>query len=63
MRDCKIEWKTQGKIWLIRDQKIKERVEALGVKLQGNEDRETLLRKENEYTIARQKVEFALESF
>ncbi|WP_440923022.1 hypothetical protein [Candidatus Pelagibacter sp.] len=48
---------------LLRDQKIKERVEALGVKLQGNEDRETLLEKEKEYTLARQKVEFALESF
>ena len=55
--------KLKEKYRLIRDQKIKERVEALGVKLQGNEDRETLLRKENEYTIARQKVEFALESF
>tara|TARA_B100000963_G_scaffold351842_1_gene364081 strand:- start:1410 stop:2585 length:1176 start_codon:yes stop_codon:yes gene_type:complete len=48
---------------IIRDQKIKERVEALGVKLQGNEDRETLLSKEKEYTLARQKIEFALESF
>ena len=48
---------------IIRDQKIKERVEALGVKLQGDEDRETLLLKEKEYTLLRQKVEFALESF
>ena len=48
---------------IIRDQKIKERVEALGVKLLGDEDRETLLSKEKEYTLARQKVEFALESF
>ena len=48
---------------IIRDQKIKERVEALGVKLQGDEDRETLLEKEKEYTLARQKIEFALESF
>ena len=48
---------------IIRDQKIKERVEALGVKLQGDEDRETLLQKEKEYTLARQKIEFALESF
>ena len=48
---------------IIRDQKIKERVEALGVKLQGDEDRETLLLKEKEYTLIRQKVEFALESF
>ena len=55
--------KLKEKYRIIRDQKIKERVEALGVKLQGNEDRETLLLKEKEYTIARQKIEFALESF
>ena len=48
---------------VIRDQKIRERVEALGVKIEGDEDRETLLRKEKEYTLARQKIEFALESF
>ena len=55
--------KLKEKYRVIRDQKIKERVEALGVKLQGDEDRETLLLKEKEYTLARQKVEFALESF
>ena len=55
--------KLKEKYRLLRDQKIKERVEALGVKLQGDEDRETLLEKEKEYTLARQKVEFALESF
>ena len=55
--------KLKEKYRIIRDQKIKERVEALGVKLQGDEDRETLLFKEKEYTLARQKVEFALESF
>jgi len=55
--------KLKEKYQIIRDQKIKERVEALGVKLQGDEDRETLLLKEREYTLARQKVEFALESF
>jgi hypothetical protein len=48
---------------IIRDQKIRERVEALGIKIQGDEDRETLLKKEKEYTLARQKIEFALESF
>ena len=53
----------KNKYRIIRDQKIKERVEALGVKIQGDEDRETLLRKEKEYTLARQKIEFALESF
>ena len=55
--------KLKEKYRLLRDQKIKERVEALGVKLQGNEDRETLLEKEKEFTLARQKIEFALESF
>ena len=55
--------KLKEKYRIIRDQKIKERVEALGVKLQGDEDRETLLLKEKEYTFARQKIEFALESF
>ena len=55
--------KLKEKYRIIRDQKIRERVEALGVKLQGDEDRETLLSKEKEYTLARQKIEFALESF
>jgi len=55
--------KLKDKYRVIRDQKIKERVEALGVKLQGDEDRETLIAKEKEYTLARQKIEFALESF
>ena len=55
--------KLKEKYRIIRDQKIKERVEALGIKLQGDEDRETLLTKEKEYTLARQKIEFALESF
>ncbi len=55
--------KLKEKYRVIRDQKIKERVESLGVKLQGDEDRQTLLLKEKEYTLARQKIEFALESF
>ena len=55
--------KLKDKYRIIRDQKIRERVEALGVKIQGDEDRQTLLQKEKEYTIARQKIEFALESF
>jgi hypothetical protein len=55
--------KLKEKYRIIRDQKIRERVEALGVKIQGDEDRETLLQKEKEYTVARQKIEFALESF
>ena len=55
--------KLKEKYRIIRDQKIRERVVSLGVKLQGDEDRETLLLKEKEYTLARQKIEFALESF
>ena len=55
--------KLKEKYRIIRDQKIKERVESLGVELEGDEDRETLLFKEKEYNLARQKIEFALESF
>ena len=55
--------KLKEKYRILRDQKIRERVEALGVKIQGDEDRETLLQKEREYTLARQKIELSLESF
>ena len=53
----------KNKYRLIRDQKIRERVEALGVKIQEGDDRAEILQKEKEYNLARQKVEFALESF
>ena len=55
--------KLKDKYRTLRDQKIRERVEALGVKIQGNEDRETLLQKEKDYKLARQKIEYSLESF
>ena len=55
--------KLKEKYRIIRDQKIRERVEALGIKTAGDEDRETLLLKEKEYTLARQKIELSLESF
>ncbi len=55
--------KLKEKYRIIRDQKIRERVEALGVKIEGDEDRDTLLQKEREFTIARQKIELSLESF
>ena len=55
--------KLKEKYQLIRDQKIRERVEALGVKIQEGDDRGILLQKEKEYTLARQKIETALESF
>tara|TARA_Y100000590_G_scaffold367812_2_gene428087 strand:- start:62 stop:1189 length:1128 start_codon:yes stop_codon:yes gene_type:complete len=47
----------------IRDQKIRERVEALGIKTLDSDDREALLKKEEEFNIARQKIELSLESF
>ena len=55
--------KLKEKYRIIRDQKIRERVEALGVKIQEDDDRETLLQKEKDYNIARQKIELSLESF
>ncbi len=55
--------KLKEKYRLIRDQKIRERVEALGVKTLKSDDRETLLNKEKEYSLARQKIELSLESF
>ena len=55
--------KLKDKYRIIRDQKIRERVEALGVKITGDEDRESLLQKEKEYKIARHKIELSLESF
>ena len=55
--------KLKEKYRLIRDQKIRERVESLGVKIQEGDNRETLLEKERKYYLARQKIELALESF
>ena len=47
----------------LRDQKIRERVEQLGIKVEEGEDRSILLEKERQYNLERQKIEFALESF
>ena len=55
--------KLKEKYQQIRDQKIRERVEALGIETQEGDDRAQLLQREREYTLARQKIEFALESF
>ena len=55
--------KLKEKYKQIRDQKIRERVEALGVEIQDGDSRETLLEKEKQYNLDRQKIEFALESF
>ncbi len=55
--------KIKEKYQLLRDQKIRERVEQLGVKIEEGDDRNTLLEKERAYNVERQKIEFALESF
>ena len=55
--------KIKKKYKSIRDQKIKERVEALGVEVQQGDDRDALLEKEKQYTLERQKIENCLESF
>ena len=47
----------------IRNQKIKERVEALGLEVKEGEDREALLERERQYAIERQSIENTLESF
>ena len=47
----------------IRYQKIKERIEALGLEVKEGEDREALLERERQYAIERQKIETTLESF
>ena len=47
----------------IRNRKIKERVEALGLEVKEGEDREALLEKERQYAIERQRIENTLESF
>ena len=55
--------KLKDKYRSIRDQKIRERVEALGVEVQPGADREALLERERQYVIERQKIENTLESF
>ena len=55
--------KIKEKYQALRDQKIRERVEQLGVKIEEGDDRATLLEKEQAYNLERQKIEFALESF
>ena len=47
----------------LRDQKITDRVKALGIEVQEGDDRTALLEKERVYNLERQKIEFALESF
>ena len=55
--------KIKQKYQALRDQKIRERVEQLGIKVEDGEDRSSLLEKERQYNLGRQKIEYALESY
>ena len=55
--------KIKEKYRLIREQKIRERVESLGVEISDSDTKEDLLQKEREYAEHRQTIELVLESF
>jgi len=55
--------KIKEKYRLIREQKIRERVEALGVEVADADTKEDLLKKEKEYAEQRHTIELVLESF
>ena len=55
--------KIKEKYQKLRDQKIADRVKALGIEVKEGDDRISLLEKERIYNLERQKIEFALESF
>tara|TARA_B100001123_G_scaffold297375_1_gene331686 strand:- start:970 stop:2109 length:1140 start_codon:yes stop_codon:yes gene_type:complete len=55
--------KIKNKYRLIRDQKIRERVESLGLETTDLDSKEDLLRKEREYAEHRHNIELVLESF
>ena len=55
--------KIKEKYRLIRDQKIRESVEALGLETSDLDSKEDLLQKEKEYAEHRQSIELVLESF
>ena len=55
--------KIKEKYQKLRDQKIADRVKALGINVEEGDDRAALLEKERVYNLERQKIEFALESF
>ncbi len=55
--------KIKEKYRLIREQKIRERIEALGVEIADSDTREDLLKKEREYAEQRLSIEVVLESF
>ena len=47
----------------IRDQKIRERIEQLGIAVSDTDTREELLKKEYQFNLSREKIENTLESF
>ena len=55
--------KIKEKYRLIREQKIRERVESLGVEISDADTKEDLLQKEKEYAEHRHTIELVLESF
>ncbi len=55
--------KIKEKYRLIREQKIRERVESLGVEISDADTKEDILEKEKEYAAYRQTIELVLESF
>ena len=55
--------KIKDKYRLIREQKIRERVQSLGVEISDADSKEDLLQKEREYAEQREKISLALESF
>ena len=55
--------KIKEKYRLIREQKIRERVQSLGVEISDIDTKEDLIQKEKEYNEQRKNIEFVLESF
>ena len=55
--------KIKDKYRLIREQKIRERVESLGVEISDADTKEDILQKEKEFAEHRQTIELVLESF
>ena len=55
--------KIKDKYRLIREQKIRERVDSLGLEISDSDTKEDLIQKEREYAEHRQNIELVLESF
>ena len=55
--------KIKEKYRLIREQKIRERIQSLGVEISDEDTKEDLLKKEREFAEQREKIQLILESF